>query len=152
MSSSNMRLKASISSRKPLKLLSNWTTLQRPSAVLHKHFMYFPASLLASKHTLRHLWKLLVYPVDRHIDKLPWCKCETNLTQLTPSLRVYSHLSCLVRLNQTQVCFPSWSGSFGQVWIQKSQSGADQTTVPRPSWRGGLSPLPNKLWYGSFKV
>ncbi len=35
------------------------------------------------------------------------------------------HLSCLVRLNQTQVRFPSWCGSFGQVWIQQSHSGAD---------------------------
>ncbi len=50
-------------------------------------------------------------------------------------LRVYSHLSCLVRLNQTQASFPLWCGSFGQVWIQQSHSGADQTTVLR-RWRG----------------
>ncbi len=33
-------------------------------------------------------------------------------------------------------------------YIQLSHSGADQTTVPRPSWRGGLGPVPNELWYG----
>ncbi len=33
------------------------------------------------------------------------------------------------------------------MWKQQSHSGADQTTVPRPSWRGGLGPLPNELWY-----
>ncbi len=38
--------------------------------------------------------------------------------------------------------------SFGRVRIQQSHSGANQTTVPRPSWRGGLGLLPNELWYG----
>ncbi len=61
---------------------------------------------------------------------------------------MYSHLSCLVQLNQTQVNFSLCCGSFGQVWIQQSHSGADQTTAPRPSWRGGLGPVLNKLWYG----
>ncbi len=61
------------------------------------------------------------------------------------TLRVYSHLSCLVR-------FPLWCGSFGQVWIQQSHSGAHQTTEPRPSWRGGLGSVPNELWSGPFKV
>ena len=27
-----------------------------------------------------------------------------------------------------------------------------KTTGPRPCWRGGLGPVPNKLWYGSFMV
>ncbi len=36
------------------------------------------------------------------------------------------HTCRLVRLNRTQVRFPSWCGSFGQVWIQQSHSGADQ--------------------------
>ncbi len=35
-------------------------------------------------------------------------------------IRVYSHLSCLVRLNRTQFRFPLWCGSFGQVCIQQS--------------------------------
>ncbi len=47
------------------------------------------------------------------------------------NIRVYSHLSCLARLNWTQVRFPLWCGSFVQVWIQQSHSGADQTTVSR---------------------
>ncbi len=64
------------------------------------------------------------------------------------TLRVYSHLYCLVRLNRTQVHFAPWCRSFGQVWIQQLHSGADQTTVPRPSWRGVLGPIPSKLWYG----
>ncbi len=37
---------------------------------------------------------------------------------------MYSHLSSLVRLKQTLVHFPLWCGSFGQVWIQQSHSGA----------------------------
>ncbi len=40
----------------------------------------------------------------------------------TCTLRVYSHLSCSVWLNRTQVRFPPWCGSFGQVWIQQSHS------------------------------
>ncbi len=48
---------------------------------------------------------------------------------------MHSHLSCLVRFNQTQVSFPLWWGSFGQVWIQQSHSSTDQRTVLR-RWRG----------------
>ncbi len=57
---------------------------------------------------------------------------------------MYSHLSCLVRLNRTRVRFTPWCRSFGQVWIQQLLTGADQTTVLRPSWRG-------RLWYGSLR-
>ncbi len=32
----------------------------------------------------------------------------------------------LIRLNRTRVCFPSWRGSFGQVRMQQSHSGAHQ--------------------------
>ncbi len=35
-------------------------------------------------------------------------------TKKNQLIRVYSHLSCLVRLNQTQVRFPSWCGSAGR--------------------------------------
>ncbi len=41
-------------------------------------------------------------------------------------LRVLSHLPHLVRLNRTRVRFPSWCGSFGQVRMQQSHSGAHQ--------------------------
>ncbi len=41
-------------------------------------------------------------------------------------VRVLSHLPHLVQLNRTRVCFPSWCGSFGQVRMQQSHSGAHQ--------------------------
>ncbi len=60
---------------------------------------------------------------------------------------LYSHLSCLVRLNWTQVCSLMvrifWAGV-----NTASHSVADQNNRTRPSWRGGLGPLPNQLWYG----
>ncbi len=37
------------------------------------------------------------------------------VSELGCELTVYSHLSCLVRLNRTQAGFPSWCRSFGQV-------------------------------------
>ncbi len=42
------------------------------------------------------------------------------------SLRVLSHLPHLVQLNCTRVRFPSWCGSFGQVRMPQSHSGAHQ--------------------------
>ncbi len=41
-------------------------------------------------------------------------------------LRVLSHLPHLVRLNRTRVRVPSWCGSFGQVRMHQTHSGAHQ--------------------------
>ncbi len=38
-----------------------------------------------------------------------------SILSLDGKFRVYSHLSCLVRLKRTLVRFPLWCGSFGQV-------------------------------------
>ncbi len=71
-------------------------------------------------------------------------------------LSVLSHLPHLVWLNRTRVSFPSWCGSFGQVRNAAIALGcapkADQTSVPRPPWRGGLGTLSNEPWSGSFVV
>ncbi len=45
----------------------------------------------------------------------PSVSAFSGVSELGCELRVYSHLSCLVRLNRTQIGFPSWCGSFGQV-------------------------------------
>ncbi len=57
-------------------------------------------------------------------------------------LSVYSHLSCLVRLNQTQVCLPPWCGSFGQVWIQQIALGCttnNRTETQMKRWSRSTS-------------
>jgi len=56
--------------------------------------------------------------------------------------------NCLVRFNWTQILLPPQCGLFGQVWTQVRT----KTTGSRPSWRGGLSPVTNELWLGSFVV
>ncbi len=43
------------------------------------------------------------------------CSALPPLRASQCSLRVYSHISCLVRLNRTQVRFPFWCRSFGQA-------------------------------------
>ncbi len=96
--------------------------------------------MLTSPKTL--CWKFQILSRFSLLDRV------LTVAQSIWTLRLYSHLPCLVWLNQTEVRFPSWCGSFGQVWMQQSHSGADQGTVPKPSWRGGLGLLPNKLWSG----
>ncbi len=70
-------------------------------------------------------------------------KSKNNFCFSLFTIVVYSHLSCLVRLNKIQVCFPLWCRSFGQVWIQQSHSGAHQTTALRRWSRSGYKRTPS---------
>ncbi len=54
-----------------------------------------------------------------------------------------------MRLNRTLVRFPPWCISFGWVRTQQLNSGVDHYNQLTPVWRSGLSPVTNKLWYGS---
>ncbi len=65
------------------------------------------------------------------------------------TLKVFLHLPCLMRLNWTLVRFPTWCISFGWVRTLQLNSGANHYNQPTPVWRSGLSPVTNKLWYGS---
>ncbi len=47
------------------------------------------------------------------------------------TLRAYSHLSCLVRLNRTQVNFPPWCRSFGQQPYRDPWRGGSERTLVR---------------------
>ncbi len=65
---------------------------------------------------------------------------------------MYSHLSCLVRLNRTQVRFPPWCRSFGQVWIQESNNCTD-TQLKRWSQSGSKwTPVRLNGWPYSTRV
>ncbi len=51
--------------------------------------------------------------------------------------RVYSHLSCLVQLNQTQLCFPPFCGSFGKM-LQPYWDPAEEVVSVRFQTNSGM--------------
>ncbi len=83
------------------------------------------------------------------------CICRdpfSNAVRLT----ALSHQPYLVRLNWTWVCFAHVVRFVGAgvnaAAVLRCAPEVDQTSGPRPGWRGGLCTLPNEPWCSSFLV
>ena len=79
-----------------------------------------------------------------------WYGCLRQVSIVT--LRVLSHLTCLVRFSRTMVCFLSKSSSFGEVRTRLRTLVRTKQPNHGPPKKTGLGPVPSEPWFDSLLV